>query len=173
MSVLVPPTSKKIPFETLKYIKAPTVEAAGPDSIVSTGLFLISSMSITPPSPLIIISGALIPAFLTADSVLSAVSNILGNIEAFITAVLVLLVSPYNLLISDAAVTSIPLFAPNFLTSNSSSILSTPKVLVATNTLQFSRNNSSIVSLIFAELISFKFIYLCAVVIFLLPESSN
>ena len=37
-------------------------EAAGPDSMVSTGRFFISLISITPPSPRMIISGTVTPA---------------------------------------------------------------------------------------------------------------
>ena len=55
--VVVPPTSKYTPLEALRYIRDPMTEAAGPDSMVSTGRFFISVISMTPPSPLIIIRG--------------------------------------------------------------------------------------------------------------------
>ena len=41
--------------QALRYIREPMTEAAGPDSMVSTGRFFISVSSMTPPSPLIII----------------------------------------------------------------------------------------------------------------------
>ena len=55
--VVVPPTSKYTPLEARKYIKDPITEAAGPESIVRIGRFFISPISITPPSPRIIIRG--------------------------------------------------------------------------------------------------------------------
>ena len=44
-------------------------EAAGPESIVNTGRFFISLISMTPPSPRMIISGTLTPASRTERSV--------------------------------------------------------------------------------------------------------
>ena len=41
ISVLVPPVSKKIPSDTLTYIKAAAMPAAGPESIVRIGRFFI------------------------------------------------------------------------------------------------------------------------------------
>ena len=70
--------------------------------MVKTGRLRISSISITPPSPRMIIKGTLMPAWRTLDSVLSAVSNILGRIDALITAVRVRFDKPYILLISLA-----------------------------------------------------------------------
>ena len=72
----------------------PITEAAGPESAVKIGRFLISFISMTPPSPRIIIRGTDTPASLTDDSVAFAVPIILGKIDAFIAAVLVLLVRP-------------------------------------------------------------------------------
>ena len=97
-------------FEALRYISEPITDAAGPDNAVSMGRFLISFISITPPSPRIIISGTDTPAPRTEDSVAFAVAIIFGSIDAFIAAVLVLLVSPYSLVISDAIVTGIFFF---------------------------------------------------------------
>ena len=54
-------------------MSAPATLAAGPDSIVMTGRRRISSISITPPSPRMIISGALMPASRTLASVMVAV----------------------------------------------------------------------------------------------------
>ena len=94
MLVVVPPTSKYIAFDALRYINDPMTDAAGPDNAVSMGRFLISEISITPPSPRIIINGTVTPALRTELSVAFAVAIILGRIEAFIAAVLVLLVRP-------------------------------------------------------------------------------
>ena len=69
-------------------------EAAGPDKAVRIGRFLISEISITPPSPRIIINGTVTPAFLTELSVALAVAIILGRIEALIAAVRVRRVKP-------------------------------------------------------------------------------
>ena len=69
-------------FEARKYINEPITDAAGPESAVSIGLFLISLISITPPSPRIIIRGTDTPASLTDDSVALAVPIILGKIDA-------------------------------------------------------------------------------------------
>ena len=132
--VVVPPTSKYIAFEALRYISEPITDAAGPDNAVSMGRFLISFISITPPSPRIIISGTDTPAPLTEDSVAFAVAIIFGSIDAFIAAVLVLLVSPYSLVISDAIVTGIFFFEAKSCIFCSSSILSTPKAIEATIT---------------------------------------
>ena len=92
--VVVPPTSKYTPLEARKYISDPMTLAAGPDSMVRTGRFFISLISITPPSPRMIISGTSTPASRTLLSVLLAVFSIFGRILALIAAVLVLLVSP-------------------------------------------------------------------------------
>ncbi len=67
--VLVPPTSKKMPSDTRRYMSAPATLAAGPDSMVSTGRFCTSVRSITPPSPRMIMSGAAIPAARTLSCV--------------------------------------------------------------------------------------------------------
>ena len=92
--VVVPPTSKYTPLEARRYIRLPITEAAGPESIVSTGRFFISLISITPPSPLMIIRGTSTPALLTLCSVELAVFSIFGRIEALIAAVRVRRVSP-------------------------------------------------------------------------------
>ena len=92
--VVVPPTSKYTPLEARRYIRLPITEAAGPESMVRTGLFFISLISITPPSPLIIISGTSTPALRTLSSVELAVPSILGRMEALMAAVRVRLVSP-------------------------------------------------------------------------------
>ena len=94
MLVVVPPTSKYTPLEARRYIKEPMTEAAGPESMVKTGRFFISFISITPPSPRIIISGTPTSAARTERSVLSAVSIIFGSMLALIQAVRVLRVSP-------------------------------------------------------------------------------
>ena len=51
-------------------------------------------MSMTPPSPRMIISGAAMPASRTLAAVMSAVAIIRGRMEALITAVRVRVVSP-------------------------------------------------------------------------------
>ena len=79
-------------------------EAAGPDSMVSTGRFFISLISITPPSPRMIISGTVTPASRTEASVELAVSSILGRMEALMAAVRVRRVRPYSLVMSEAMV---------------------------------------------------------------------
>ena len=83
-----------MPSETRRYIRAPATLAAGPDSIVMTGRRRISAMSITPPSPRMIIRGALMPASRTLASVIHAVSIIFGRMLALITAVRVRVVRP-------------------------------------------------------------------------------
>ena len=92
--VVVPPTSKYTPFDARKYISEPITEAAGPESIVRTGRFFISAISITPPSPRMIIKGTSTPDSFTETSVEFATDNILGKILALIVAVRVLLVNP-------------------------------------------------------------------------------
>ena len=94
MFVLVPPTSKKMPSETRRYMRAPATLAAGPDSIVRIGRFWTSPRSITPPSPRMIMSGDAIPAARTLRCVRSAVSIILGRMLALMTAVRVRMVRP-------------------------------------------------------------------------------
>ena len=83
-----------MPSETCRYISAPATLAAGPDSMVTTGRRRISWMSITPPSPRMIISGALMPASRTLASVMLAVAIIFGRMLALITAVRVRVVRP-------------------------------------------------------------------------------
>ena len=92
--VEVPPTSKYSPSETRRCMSAPATLAAGPDSIVMTGRRRISLMSMTPPSPRMIISGAEMPASRTLASVIVAVAIMRGRIEALMTAVRVRVVSP-------------------------------------------------------------------------------
>ena len=65
-------------------------------------------MSMTPPSPRMIISGAAMPASRTLASVMSAVSIIFGRMLALITAVRVRVVRPYSLLISCPPVAAMP-----------------------------------------------------------------
>ena len=108
MLVVVPPTSKYTPLEARRYIREPITEAAGPESMVRTGRFFISEISITPPSPLIIIRGTFTPASRTEASVEFAVSSILGRMDALIAAVLVRRVRPYSLVISEAIVVGMP-----------------------------------------------------------------
>jgi hypothetical protein len=62
MFVLVPPTSKKTPSDTRRYISAPATVAEGPESMVKIGRLRISVTSITPPSPRMIMRGASMPA---------------------------------------------------------------------------------------------------------------
>ncbi len=83
-----------MPSETRRCISAPATDAAGPDSIVIAGRRRISWMSMTPPSPRMIISGARMPASRTLASVMFAVSIIFGRMLALITAVRVRVVSP-------------------------------------------------------------------------------
>ncbi len=92
--VLVPPTSKKTPSETRRCMSAPATLAAGPESIVRTGRRRISAASMTPPSPRMIMSGAVIPAARMLDSVMSAVSIIFGRMLALMTALRVRTVRP-------------------------------------------------------------------------------
>ena len=82
-------------------------DAAVPESMVKTGRFFISLISITPPSPRIIIKETLTPASRTESSVEVAVSSIFGKIDALIAAVRVLLVNPYNFVMSEAIVVGI------------------------------------------------------------------
>ena len=92
--VVVPPTSKYTPLDALKYMREPMTLAAGPESMVSTGRFFISLISMTPPSPRIIMRGTSTPAFLTLSSVELAVFSIFGRMLALMAAVLVRLVRP-------------------------------------------------------------------------------
>ena len=73
---------------------APATLAAGPDSMVVAGRRRISAMSMTPPSPRMIITGAVIPAARTLASVIVAVSFMRGRIDALITAVRVRVLRP-------------------------------------------------------------------------------
>ena len=123
-----------MPLEARRYIRAPITEAAGPLNIVSTGRFFISFTSITPPSPRMIISGTLTPVERTEDSVLLAVSIIFGRMLAFKAAVRVRVVSPYNLVMSDAMDAGRPISSAVSATSCSSDISSTPNALDATIT---------------------------------------
>ena len=94
MLVLVPPTSKKMPSDTRRYMSAPATLAAGPESSVRMGRFCTSPRSMTPPSPRMIISGEVMPAARTLACVRSAVSIILGRMLALMTAVRVRIVRP-------------------------------------------------------------------------------
>jgi hypothetical protein len=93
-AIPTPPVEPRKRTGRRKLEPAPATPAAGPESIVSIGLFLTSSIVITPPSHLIIMRGVLIPAFLTLPSVILAVSIIFGTMLPFITAVRVLVLSP-------------------------------------------------------------------------------
>jgi len=66
-------------------MSAPATLAAGPESMVIAGRRRISVMSMTPPSPRMIISDAVIPASRTLASVMSAVSIIFGRMLALMT----------------------------------------------------------------------------------------
>ena len=90
----VPPISMKTPCKMCEYNKAPATLAAGPDNIVKIGLFLNVSISVTPPSPFIIIIGHDIFSFLTASSTYFAVLIAFGIIPALIAAVNVLISNP-------------------------------------------------------------------------------
>src|SRR5699024_11013706 len=94
MLVVVPPTSKYTALEARRYIKEPITEAAGPDIAVKMGRLRISLISITPPSPRMIIRGTVTPAARTEDSVAFAVAIILGKIAALMAAVRVRRVKP-------------------------------------------------------------------------------
>ena len=133
--VLVPPTSKNTPSETRRYISAPATVAEGPESIVRMGRFRISTTSITPPSPRMIMRGASMPAFRTLASVMFAVSTILGRMPALMTAVRVLVVSPYSFVISWPPVAGTPRSLAAPITSSSFSGVSTLKASLATMTL--------------------------------------
>ncbi|MNC59306.1 hypothetical protein D3C75_1091070 [compost metagenome] len=108
ISTLVPPTSKKMPSEIFSYMSAPATPAARPDSMVRIGRFRTSSMLITPPSQRMIISCEVIPASLTACSVILAVSIIFGIRLALTTAVRVRVLSPYSWEISCPPVAYTP-----------------------------------------------------------------
>ena len=94
MSVLVPPTSRKIPSEIFTNANAAATPAAGPLSIVRIGRRRICAMSMMPPSLRITINGQAMPLSRTACSVRSAVSSIRGSMLALITAVRVRTLSP-------------------------------------------------------------------------------
>ena len=96
ISVLVPPTSKNMPSETLANINAAAIPAAGSESRVRIGRRRICGKSITPPSLRIIISGTLMPLFFMLSSVISAVEVIFDKMLAFITAMRVLTFKPYS-----------------------------------------------------------------------------
>ena len=115
-------------------ISEPATLAAGPDSIVIAGRCRISLMSITPPSPRMIISGASMPAFFMLVSVRLAVAIIRGRIDALMTAVRVLVVSPYSLVTSCPHVVGRPNSSPTARTSSSVDVLSTPNAAEATST---------------------------------------
>ena len=68
MLVLVPPTSTNIPFVIFRYSNAPATLAAGPESTVKIGFVRNVSMLVTPPSPFIIINGAVTPVSRIASS---------------------------------------------------------------------------------------------------------
>ncbi len=78
--------------------------------------------------------GTLTPASLTELSVEVAVSNIFGRILALMAAVLVLLVNPYNFVISEAIVVGIPFFSASSYTIFSGAPLSTPNAIEDTIT---------------------------------------
>ena len=115
-------------------INEPATLAAGPDSIVIAGRCRISLISITPPSPRMIISGASMPAFFMLVSVKLAVAIIRGRIDALITAVRVRVVNPYSLVTSCPHVVGRPNASPTSRTSSSVDVLSTPNALDATST---------------------------------------
>ena len=142
--------------------------AAGPESIVSIGLFFISLISIAPPSPRIIIRGTSTPVLRTDFSVLFDVSSILGSILAFIAAVFVLLVSPYNFVISDAIVIGIPISSATFATLTSSVISSTPKAIDTTRTSTPKPLSSFILSIIFS-FVKFFFLIIVFDIFIILP----
>ena len=146
MLVLVPPTSKNTPSETRRYIKAPATVAEGPESMVRIGRLRISTTSITPPSPRMIMSGASIPAFRTLASVMFAVSSILGRMPALMTAVRVRVVRPYSFVISCPPVAGTPNSFAAAMTSSSFSGVSTLKASLATITLA-PRSNSDWIAL--------------------------
>src|SRR5918911_4783178 len=83
----VPPTSINTPSIRRRCSRAPATLAAGPDRTVTIGLLLKVPISVTPPSPFIIRTGALIFSFLTADSTKFAVLVVLGRIPPLIAAV--------------------------------------------------------------------------------------
>ena len=107
-SVLVPPTSRKMPSVTFSCSSAPAIPAAGPESIVRIGRRATSRTSITPPSLRITISGAGIAARSTAWAVIRAVRTIFGRIAALIAAVRVRERNPYAVLTSWPLVASMP-----------------------------------------------------------------
>ena len=87
-------------------------------------------MSITPPSPRMIIRGTLMPALRTLLSVLSAVFIILGRMLPLMAAVRVRRVRPYSLLMSDATEASMPFSWAASRTRSSSFRSSTPNALL-------------------------------------------
>jgi hypothetical protein len=134
MLVLVPPTSKKIPSETRRYMRAPATLAAGPESMVRMGRLRISATSMRPPSPRMIMRGASMWALRTLRSVMSAVSIIFGRMEAFTTAVRVRTVSPYSLVIALPPQAGKPSVSATPVTRCSLALLSTPNASLATMT---------------------------------------
>ncbi len=64
----MPPTSTNIPLVIFRCNNAPATLAAGPERIVSIGFVLKVSMLVTPPSPFIIINGAVTPVLRIASS---------------------------------------------------------------------------------------------------------
>src|SRR5829696_7076519 len=86
----VPPTSINTPSIRRRWRSAPATLAAGPDRTVTIGLLRKVLMSVTPPSPFIIRTGATIFSFLTADSTNFAVLVVLGKMPPLIAAVRVL-----------------------------------------------------------------------------------
>ncbi len=94
-SVLVPPTSTKMPSVTFSCKSAPAMPAAGPESMVRIGRRATSRTSMTPPSLRMIMRGTAIPARSTEPAVMFAVRSIVGKIAALRTAVRVRARRPY------------------------------------------------------------------------------
>ena len=132
-------------------------ESAGPDNIVNTGRRFISVISITPPSPRMIINGTVTPACRTAFSVDVAVFSIFGKILALITAVRVRRVKPYSFVISDAIVEGIFFCFATLETSSSGPISSTPNAMEETMTSADSCFSAAILSPILSSDTSFSF----------------
>lgn len=76
---------------------------------VRMGRLRISLISMTPPSPRMIIRGTVTPAARTEDSVALAVAIIFGRMAALMAAVRVRRVRPYSFVMSEAIVTGMPL----------------------------------------------------------------
>ena len=147
-------------------------EAAGPESAVRIGRLRISLISITPPSPLMIIRGTVTPAARTDDSVALAVIIIFGRMEALIAAVRVRRVRPYSFVISEAMVTGTFFFSAQLWIIISSSILSTPKAMEATITCEPWFSNSSIFWLITSS-VSIFFLMKVLYTLIILPTFSS